>query len=155
MRLPLFLALLFVFVTVGCGVNGRTGNSPKPAPNTSSQKMQGTTSKVTFEGPGGEIVPGLNIPRDSLDEKGADEPSLPTDRDGLFEAARKALKAGKVDEALSFLTVLLVMNPDDPELLEFHGDILLGQDQPEDAMVDFGRCCELGRQSCCRRKKDR
>ncbi|MCP4675894.1 MAG: hypothetical protein GY854_10390 [Deltaproteobacteria bacterium] len=150
MRILFFL----VFLTIGCGGNGKNGSKAEPEPTEPSEKMPDPASKGAFEGPGGEIVPGLKIPKAGIEGKGTDEPSLPTDRDGLFAAARKALDAGKADEALSYLTVLLVMNPDDPELLEFHGDILLGQDQPEDAMVDFGRCCELGRQSCCERKKD-
>ncbi len=79
-------------------------------------------------------------------------PPLPTGRDDLLAEARKALKAGNADEALAFVDALLVMHPDDAELLEFRGTTQMRLGMLEDAKVDLDRCCSLGRQSCCKWK---
>lgn len=83
----------------------------------------------------------------------AGEAQIPVGRDDLLSMARNALKDGRVDDALSFVDVLVVLHPDDPELLELRGTILMQDKQVEDAMADFDRCCAKGRKSCCRGKK--
>jgi hypothetical protein len=98
--------------------------------------------------PTDEIVVALPRPLVRDDDDGAS--ALPEDRDELRKRALKEIEAGNTDDALSMIDVLLVMNPDDAELLELRGDIMLKKGLTEDAAVDFRRCCGLKRQSCCR-----
>ena len=94
-----------------------------------------------------EIIMGLPRVMPAEDD-GA--PPLPEDAASLKKRAKAELLDGNTDDALSIIDVLLVMNPEDAELLEIRGDIMLKRDLKEDAAVDFKRCCKLGRQTCCR-----
>ena len=149
--------LLWPMVTclaIGCGSTGSTSsNSKKETPPASSPPANPPAKPnpvVTSEGPEGEMLPGLNQPKVNLKSGDGGLADLPKDRDGLLRTARKAIKAGDHAYAISVIDVVNLMFPNDPEILELRGEILMGQGLKEDAMVDFDKCCSLGRMSCCR-----
>jgi len=164
-----------VALIVACGGNGRDGkgqsnvtpsavqvvrasektvrDEPAPAEPVQQEAPQAVelvenTVGQPVEGPGGEMIPGLAIPSSEL--KKVDSDTTPTDRGGLFKMAKKARDDGLIAEALAYIDVLLLMEPDDVEFLEFRGVLQLRQGLVEDAKVDLGRCCKLGRGTCCR-----
>ncbi|MCP4601545.1 MAG: hypothetical protein GY847_13705 [Proteobacteria bacterium] len=171
MRSSLFVLLTIACLASGCGVKGRSGNNPESSPVASSKQSSKApvvveveneteskpeskpVSRKIIEGSNEEILPSFLKQRPGLIIKtDAGTPPMPTGRDDLLKRARQVLKAGDLDEALAFVDVLILMNPGDPELLEFRGTALLRQGHTEDAMVDLKRCCDLGRQTCCRWK---
>lgn len=125
--------------------------TPKPegqiAPSAAAEPTRVETGKPV-EGPGGEMIPGFLANQAQLGKKDSD--TTPTDRGGLYKMAKKAREEGLVDEALAYIDVLLLMEPNDPEFLEFRGVMQLKQGMVEDAKVDLSRCCQLGRTTCCR-----
>ena len=81
---------------------------------------------------------------------GGDGEGMPTEPEALKERARYALRTGNIDEAMAIIDVLLVMQPNDLEMIELRGDTLLNQGHAEDGNADLKRCCDAGRKSCCR-----
>lgn len=81
---------------------------------------------------------------------GGDGSVMPTEPEALKERARFALRTGNIDEAMAIIDVLLVMKPNDLEMIELRGDTLLKQGHIEDGNADLKRCCDSGRKSCCR-----
>ncbi len=91
-----------------------------------------------------EIIPLVEVP--DVNIAGED---IPDDPAALRDKAKAELEAGNVDDALSMIDVLLVLNPEDAELIETRSEILMKQGLKEDAAVDRARCCRLGRTTCC------
>jgi len=101
--------------------------------------------------PGGDLVPSVL----SLDRGAGSAPapaqSIPNpDRDGLVASAGRALEEGRADEAAAYLDVVLLVDPGDAEALELRARSLEAAGDEEGALSDLDRCCELGRDECCR-----
>ena len=162
--------LLWLMVTcllMGCGSTGSSGSnsnkekplsqqegelkseaSPASSPGTSPTAVPGPI--MTLEGPEGEMLSGLNRPKINLKSGDGGLAELPKDREGLLKTANKAFRDGDLAYAIAVVDVLNLMFPNDPEILELRGETLMGQGLKEDAMVDFDKCCSLGRMTCCR-----
>ena len=92
-----------------------------------------------------EIVPLLTpIPAPLTDDD-----RLPEDPAFIRKEVTRLTDAGEFDDALPLIDVLLILNPNDLEILEIRGRILLREGFVEDSAVDLGRCCAEGRESCC------
>jgi hypothetical protein len=117
----------------------------KPAPTGDTAASPEPLSSTTLVSGEDEIIPIPEMPRIVV-KKGED---LPEDPAALRDKAREELEKGNIDDALSMIDVLLVLNPEDAELVEIRSDILLKKGLTEDAAVDRARCCKLGRPSCC------
>ena len=108
------------------------------------------------EGPGGEMVPGLALPPGTSkpDQRrpgsAAPDPARVDDQEQLLAAARQALDEGRPADALAIIDVLVVLDPEDPEVLELRAGTLDQTGDREGAAADRERCCKLGRRSCCR-----
>ncbi len=144
-------------LALGCGGTSQT-KEPSQASSLSRKNPPPRPLKhapITFktgESPEGEIIPISHLPRPLVGEGDAGAPSMSTKKGDIFKQAQEALQRGNPDSALAFVDTLLVLQPDDTELLEFRGIVLMRQGHLEDALFDFERCCTLGRKTCCRWK---
>jgi hypothetical protein len=121
------------------------GEPPSGMPKGDAEELPTLPSSTPLISEDDEIIPIPEMPRVAV--KGGEE--LPEDPAAVRKEAEHALENGNVDDALSMIDVLLVLNPEDAELVEIRSDILLEKGLPEDAEVDRARCCKLGRSSCC------
>ncbi|MDJ0764670.1 MAG: hypothetical protein QNJ97_16950 [Myxococcota bacterium] len=155
-------------VLLGCG--GKETNHPTPPSEPQAEKgaLETTAEKdlsksdsdarvltqpkarpSMAESTGGEMLPGLALPRKQPWQSDAAPAELPNMNE-LVQMARNALDKGALTEALAIIDVLVITYPGEPEFLEMRGDALIGQGNREDGMADLDRCCGMGRQSCCR-----
>ena len=138
-------ALLTCFV-VGC--SAPSSNSGRSAPPKSNSDRVEAHPPERDESPSEEIA-SKAAPTVARDASVGDR-EIPEDPAELKKRAKEELAAGNVDGAMSMIDVLLVLDPNDLELIEIRGDIMMKQGLIEDATVDLKRCCKQGRQSCCR-----
>jgi hypothetical protein len=161
--------LLVYFVTTiifaGCAGQQGTGEpggakSDKEAVDTEKEQsadksndappaQPGAEPARMVQGPDGEMIPGMFKKGDGF-VKSDEGASLPEGKIGLMKAARSALKSGRIDEAVAIADTLVILHADDAEILELRATVLDQKGDGEQAKIDFARCCELGRQSCCR-----
>jgi hypothetical protein len=133
-------------IILGCGGTNNTSGGGDSAGKQASIDDDIEVGPVEKDG---EILGVLALPK-PLVKDGDEADPLPEGRDGLLGKAREELQQGHTDEALAIIDVLLVLHADDAEILQLRGVTLLKQGHMEDAMVDLKRCCEKGREDCCR-----
>jgi hypothetical protein len=149
-----FIRAIAFAVLLPLAVAGCSGASSGPASGADDGGDGEPTRGVSLprEVPGGEMIMGLSVPRIADMEDAKADPvkaASEMDRDDILARADEAMKAGRVDEAVSFGDVLLLMFPSDPEALEIRGRALMEQGDEDGGRSDLIRCCESGRESCC------
>jgi Flp pilus assembly protein TadD len=169
MRILLF-CLLTAFVS-GCAGQRSPADTPEAKPEEKTKDLQTTqpaskaekkyfqepktTPSGMAQGPDGEMIPNILKISKGVRTEGA-KSSLPKGRSGLMRAAGEAMEKGRFDEAAAISDTLVIIYPDDPEILELRASLLSRTGDEEQANLDLARCCKLGRPSCCRNAdKDR
>ena len=129
--------LMLTAVCCGSGENrADVGGAAKP--KTSSDLLHPTPAPD-------EIVPLFDpVPTPIPEDR-----SIPEDPVAFRREVQAKLAEGGGVDVLSMIDVLLVLNPQDHEMREVRGRILLKQGLKEDAAVDLDLCCKGGRASCC------
>lgn len=98
-------------------------------------------------GPDDEMIPGLALPPP---DDGAAQAPTSASRDSLLEQLVAALDEGRAGDAAAIADVLIVLDPEDAEVLEHRARALELQGDAAGAADDRARCCGLGRATCCR-----
>ncbi len=151
--LPSLLLSSILLLIVGC--SGASADSTAESPDgedTENEQPPPRGEALPEEGPGGEMILGLSVPSVALpgEKKSGREIKAPSrDRNDLIKEARGALDENRVDEAVSFADVLILLYPGDPEATEIRGRALLLQGDSEGGKQDLKTCCKTGRSSCC------
>lgn len=137
------LAALLATLLGACASAGSHEDAPVMAPDAATAPPA-PAAAMPGPSPGqdAEILP-LIVPMASH------EPFVPTDPASLLLEADKARNHGRIEEALSILDTLLILEPESADLLERRAALLKAAGKNDDAAEDLQRCCALERLSCC------